>query len=152
LLEALARIVLALGRIAPHLLILENLQWADEASLEALTHLAQKLAESCVLVIASCRTEEIRERAAVWDRLQVLDRAGGHERLERSYWTVSVHERGTPWPRWARAIAARRLHGSGLGDNGAWSVTSAVPYRSSTIRRRSDLPSLLPCATIVLSA
>jgi hypothetical protein len=43
-LEALTRIVLALSQIAPHLLILEDLHWADEATLEALAHLARRLA------------------------------------------------------------------------------------------------------------
>ncbi len=84
LLEALTRTVLALGQIAPQVLILEDLQWADEATLEALAHLTRRLAESRVLVIGSCRGEEVRERAAVWEALQALDRAGYRERLELS--------------------------------------------------------------------
>ncbi len=81
LLEALTRTVLALGHIVPHLLILEDLQWADEATLSALIHLLRRLAESRVLVIASYRGEEAREQPALWEALQSLDRAGGHQRL-----------------------------------------------------------------------
>jgi len=81
LLEALTQIVLALGQIAPHLLILDDLQWADEATFSALTHLSRRLAESCVLVIGVYRGAEAREQPAVWDALRVLDRAGGHRRL-----------------------------------------------------------------------
>ncbi|MGC9399867.1 MAG: ATP-binding protein [Anaerolineae bacterium] len=78
LLEALARTVLALGHIAPHLLILEDLQWADEATLSALVHLTPRLAESRVLVIGSYRGEEARETRAVWEALQALERGSGH--------------------------------------------------------------------------
>ena len=81
LLEALARTVLALGQIAPHLFVLEDLHWADESTLAALAHLVHCLSQSRVLVIATYRGEEARERPAVWKALQVLDRAGLKERL-----------------------------------------------------------------------
>jgi tetratricopeptide (TPR) repeat protein len=82
LLEALTRAVLTLGQIAPHLLILEDLHWADEATWEALTHLAPHLAAGRVLAIGSYRNDEARARPAVWEVLQALDRAGCSERLE----------------------------------------------------------------------
>ena len=76
LLEALTRIVLALGQIAPHLLILEDLHWADEATLEALIHLAPQLATGRVLLVASYRSGETRAVPVVWQALQELERAG----------------------------------------------------------------------------
>ncbi len=76
LLEALARVTLALGRITPHLLILEDLHWADEATLEALIRLAPQLAAGRIAVIGSYRSGEARARPAVWQALQALDRAG----------------------------------------------------------------------------
>jgi len=89
LLEGLTRTVLALAEITPHLLILEDLHWADEATLEALAYLARHLRHVCtagsgsrLLLIGSCRGEEAQERPAVWQALQALDRAGGCERLE----------------------------------------------------------------------
>ncbi len=81
LLEALTHTLPALGRIAPHLLILDDLQWADVATLEALIRLAPRLRESRVLIIGSYRSEEAREQAAVWRALRTLDRVSGHERL-----------------------------------------------------------------------
>jgi DNA-binding SARP family transcriptional activator/Tfp pilus assembly protein PilF len=81
LLEALARIVLALGQIAPHLLILEDLQWADEATLSALVHLSSRLVESRILVIGSYRGEEARGKPAVWEALQALERDSGRRCL-----------------------------------------------------------------------
>ncbi len=88
LLEALARVVSCLGRIAPHLLILEDLQWADMATLEALTYLVSRLATSRVLVIGSYRGEEAREEGTRWEALRALDRAGVCERLELSRLTA----------------------------------------------------------------
>jgi len=79
--EALTRLVLALGRIAPHVLILDDLQWADEATLEVLPYLARRLAEGRVLLILSYRDEEARARGAVWDALRALDRVEYGERL-----------------------------------------------------------------------
>lgn len=81
LLEALTHTVPALGRIAPHLLILDDLQWADVATLEALLHLAPRLQGSRVLIIGSYRGGEARERVAVWSILRTLDRVSGYERL-----------------------------------------------------------------------
>jgi DNA-binding SARP family transcriptional activator/tetratricopeptide (TPR) repeat protein len=81
LLEALTRTVLALGHIVPHLLIMDDLQWVDEATLSALAHLTRQLTESRVLVIGSYRGAEAREQPAVWEALQALDRGGGHQRL-----------------------------------------------------------------------
>jgi len=81
LLEALTHTVPALGHIAPHLLILDDLQWADVATLEALIRLAPRLRESRVLIIGSYRGEEAREQAGVWSALRTLDRVSGHERL-----------------------------------------------------------------------
>jgi len=88
LLEALARVVLALGRITPHFFILEDLQWADEGTLDALVYLVRRLAGSRVLVAGSYRGEEARERGTVWEALQALDRAGGYGRLELSRLTA----------------------------------------------------------------
>ncbi len=79
--EALARIWQGLAQIAPHLLILEGLHWADEDTLAALAHLASRLEGSRLLVLASYRREEAREEPHRWQALQSLDRAAGGRRL-----------------------------------------------------------------------
>jgi DNA-binding SARP family transcriptional activator len=81
LLEALTQIALALGTIAPHVLILDDLQWADHATLDLLQHLAPRLGESRLLVIGSYRSEEVRESQAIWEALKSLDQVGGQRRI-----------------------------------------------------------------------
>ncbi len=80
-LEALTRLLLGLARIAPHLLIIEDIQWADEATFQVLARLVRRLEGSRLLVLVSCREEEARAQADLWDRLQELDRLGGGHRV-----------------------------------------------------------------------
>lgn len=58
-LEALKDACCALAANGPALMILEDLQWADEATLELLPLLAHALSTSRLLIIASYRREEI---------------------------------------------------------------------------------------------
>ena len=81
LLEGIVRVVLALGEIAPLLLIVEDMHWADEASFDALIYLAQRLPQSRCLLVASFRPGEARRHSAVWDGLQAVDRVGVRRRL-----------------------------------------------------------------------
>ncbi|HEY76368.1 MAG TPA: tetratricopeptide repeat protein [Thermoflexia bacterium] len=80
-LEALARILRGLSQIAPYLLILEDLHWADEDTLTALAYLAPRLEQTRLLIIASHRQGQIREEPGRWQAFQALDRATGGRRL-----------------------------------------------------------------------
>ncbi|RLC91183.1 MAG: hypothetical protein DRI77_14115, partial [Chloroflexi bacterium] len=73
--EGCARCLAGLASISPLLLVLEDLHWADEATLSALPHLAPHLRANRILLVLTCRTAEARERAAVWETLEALDRA-----------------------------------------------------------------------------
>ena len=88
LLEGIVRVVLALGEIAPALLILEDLHWADEATFDALAYLAQRLPDSRVLLAASFRPTDARERPAVWAGLQAVDRVGVRQRISLEPLTI----------------------------------------------------------------
>ncbi len=90
LMEGLVRLILALGEVNPLLLILEDLHWADEATLDVLAYLSQRLAASRVLLAASFRPADARNRAAVWAGLEAVDRAGVLARLSLS--PLSVDE------------------------------------------------------------
>ncbi|HEY65682.1 MAG TPA: AAA family ATPase, partial [Caldilineae bacterium] len=81
LLEAIIQVLLALEQVRPHLLIFDDLQWADEGTLEVLVHLAPRLLARRMLIIVSFRSTEARARPAVWDKLRALDQAGGRERV-----------------------------------------------------------------------
>jgi DNA-binding SARP family transcriptional activator/predicted ATPase len=72
--EGLARCLAGLASIAPLLLVLEDMHWADEPTLAALPYLASSLSNSRALVILTCRSVEFRERPVVWESLEELDR------------------------------------------------------------------------------
>ncbi|HFQ92423.1 MAG TPA: tetratricopeptide repeat protein, partial [Anaerolineae bacterium] len=75
-LEALARLTLALGEIAPQLIILEDLHWADRRTLDALAYLGRRLTGSRTLLLGSFRGEDAQENEDVWRGLQTIEAAG----------------------------------------------------------------------------
>lgn len=79
---ALTDVLLALGQVAPQILILEDLHWFDEAALAALAALLPQLRAAPVLLVVSGRADEIQRRAGVWDALLRFDRAGLLRRVE----------------------------------------------------------------------
>ncbi|MDQ7029938.1 MAG: BTAD domain-containing putative transcriptional regulator [Ardenticatenia bacterium] len=79
--EGLARCLDGLARATPLVLILEDLHWADEATLAALPHLASRLRESRFLMVLTCRSGEARERGITWQTLDALDRVQPLQRL-----------------------------------------------------------------------
>ncbi|GIV76430.1 MAG: hypothetical protein KatS3mg050_0824 [Litorilinea sp.] len=81
LLEGMVRLVQALGEIRPTLLILEDLHWADAATFDALTYLAQRLVDGRVLLAASLRPEEAQARSPVWEGLSSVLRVGVQARV-----------------------------------------------------------------------
>jgi DNA-binding SARP family transcriptional activator/predicted ATPase len=72
--EGLSRCLAGLASVAPLLLVLEDVHWADEATLAALPYLASALSRSRALIVLTCRSVEARERAVVWEALEGLDR------------------------------------------------------------------------------
>ena len=73
--QALTYTVLALGAIVPHMLILEDVQWADSSTLAALAHLSGQLPHAHLLLVVTCRDAEARQTPVVWEALQALSRA-----------------------------------------------------------------------------
>jgi DNA-binding SARP family transcriptional activator len=86
--EALLRAILALGRNAPLLLVVDDVQWADSETLDVLRALAAHLDGSRVLVCLTARKEESRDRDEVWDTLRDIDRMCGRGRLLVGPFTV----------------------------------------------------------------
>jgi len=81
LLNGLAQVLQGLGRVAPHLLILEDLHWADAATLEALGALVPRLRPARVLALITVRPEDTAARPTVRETLQALDRGGTLDRI-----------------------------------------------------------------------
>jgi DNA-binding SARP family transcriptional activator len=88
--DALVHTLSALGRIAPHLLVLDDVQWADQDTLGVLTQIGPRLADSRLHLMLIYRSEEARGDAEVWDVLRDLDRAAGLGRVVLS--PLSVFE------------------------------------------------------------
>jgi len=90
--EALVNTLSALGRIAPHVVIVDDVQWADEDTLGVLTQMGGRLASSRILLLLIYRSEEARGDPEVWDVLRDLDRSAGLGRVVLS--PLSVFELG----------------------------------------------------------
>jgi DNA-binding CsgD family transcriptional regulator/tetratricopeptide (TPR) repeat protein len=76
LFEALTRLVERLAQTTPIALLLDDLHWADPASLELLHYLARNLASQRVLVLITYRAEEAGETRGLALLLASLRRAG----------------------------------------------------------------------------
>ncbi len=79
--QGLFHLLRGLTQIAPLLLVLEDLHWADEASLEVLLHLTPRTRDSRLLWILTCRSAEARERSSVRTALEALDQRHPGRRL-----------------------------------------------------------------------
>jgi DNA-binding winged helix-turn-helix (wHTH) protein/tetratricopeptide (TPR) repeat protein len=78
-LEKLSRHLLRAGEKTPRVILLEDVHWADEASLDLLAFLAAELAHVSVLVVATAR-DTLPAGSEAWAK--VLSRLGPCERIE----------------------------------------------------------------------
>jgi DNA-binding SARP family transcriptional activator len=81
-LEALTRLLLALAELRPTVLVVDDLQWADNATLDLLIYLARRVSNAPLLVLLSYRAEEARTDAAIWLALHEIDRSSSVQRIE----------------------------------------------------------------------
>ncbi len=82
--RALIATATGLSRIAPHLWVLEDLQWSDAETLSLLPLLAPHLAQSRILLLITGRSAELRANTNVWETLQALDRSAPFHRYRLS--------------------------------------------------------------------
>ena len=78
--EGLVQYLLALAAARPHLIIIEDVQWIDAASLDLLQYLLPRLPGSGFRLLATARTDDLQDRA---DLLNVLDALESSRALER---------------------------------------------------------------------
>lgn len=88
--EAIVHTLGALGEIAPHLIVIDDVQWADPDTLSVLTQMGPRLANSRVMLLLIFRSEEARGDPTTWDVLRDLDRIAGMRRVVLS--PLSVFE------------------------------------------------------------
>ncbi|MFA9430716.1 BTAD domain-containing putative transcriptional regulator [Egicoccus sp. AB-alg2] len=79
--HALVRTITALSTLDPLLVVVDDLQWADEASLQVIGDLAAETRGHHLAVVLGYRGEEARERSAVWGAVRELDRRARPARL-----------------------------------------------------------------------
>lgn len=72
----LAEAVAELSTDQPLLLLLDDMQWCDESSAAALQHVARKTFECPVLILATQRSEEMRDNAALQRAQRDMKREG----------------------------------------------------------------------------
>ena len=77
-LEGLTRALFALGTV----IVLDDLHWADSASLELMAHLATRAKAENVLLIATARGQELHDNSQANDLVTALERDGHLQRLE----------------------------------------------------------------------
>ena len=78
-------LLLFLGRLAgqaPLLLVLEDIHWADQSTLQLLGFLARNLRSQAVVLIATYRSDELHRRHPLMPFLAEQERVGRAERLE----------------------------------------------------------------------
>jgi DNA-binding CsgD family transcriptional regulator/tetratricopeptide (TPR) repeat protein len=82
LFEALLWLVDRLGQSVPVLLVIEDLHWADRATRACLAFLGRNLGRERVLVVATYRRDELRQRHELRALLAELTRLGGSRLIE----------------------------------------------------------------------
>ncbi|MCI0477993.1 MAG: AAA family ATPase, partial [Anaerolineales bacterium] len=82
LLEALAQLITAWTQITPLVVMVEDLHWVDNDTLDLLAHLALRLRDARALFIGTYRGEDARAQTVRWEKMQALDRAGLRGRIE----------------------------------------------------------------------
>lgn len=79
--EALTSVLVGLGEIAPHLIVLDDFQWADPDTLGLLERLAPLLPRTRLVLAVIYRSEEARGNPTTWNVLRRLDRSAGLGRI-----------------------------------------------------------------------
>jgi len=138
--EGLTRCLSGLATITPLMLILEDVHWADEATLAALLYTAPRLRESRLLLLLTCRSTEARQRSAIWEALDALDRALPLQRIHLS--PFDTEETATLVGRVLgsaeeAAPFARRLH-SETGGNALFLVEALKSLLEEGVLTRAD--------------
>jgi hypothetical protein len=147
--EAVGRFLREAARDRPLMVVLDDLHWADEASLNLLEFVARELAETPLVVLGACRDAEPQRSQGVAGLLGALGRNKGYERLElRSLVRVEVARlmevsRGAPSPAARVDVLWEKTRGNPLfvveylrslpGANGDTRDTGTIPANVSGI-------------------
>ncbi len=79
--EALALVILAQGSPQPTLLIMEDVQWCDDDTIQVLNQLGDRLADSGVLLFLTYERSQAEQSAELWRVLSSLEAKPGSSRV-----------------------------------------------------------------------
>jgi DNA-binding SARP family transcriptional activator/tetratricopeptide (TPR) repeat protein len=127
LFEQVAAVLLALAAQGPVLLILDDLQWADVASIGLLFYLARKIESARVLIAAAYRPDDL-----------ALGRGGGRHPLE----PILAELRRQFGDVWLDLVAAGEAEGQTFVDSllDAQPNVLDVPFRQALVRQTGGHP------------
>jgi DNA-binding NarL/FixJ family response regulator len=116
--DAVARLVLPQPDAEPCLIVLDDLQWADAASLELLRHIARLAADAPVLILGAAREAEVRLDHPLAHALADVDRVAPLTRIrlapldDEATGLLLEHALGRPADREAIASVLRETRGN----------------------------------------
>jgi DNA-binding SARP family transcriptional activator/predicted ATPase len=79
--QAFARVFAVWGQITPLLVVVDNLHWASENSIDLLSALANPLQTTRVVLVGTYRREDAQIRGALWEKIGLLGRSGIKQRI-----------------------------------------------------------------------
>jgi predicted ATPase len=119
LFQQVREFIAALAAARPVLLLLDDLHWADPASLDLLRSLARSVADLPALLIATYRSDELTRRHPLYPLLPLLVREAGAVRLDLhrleddAVRALIAARYGLPDPETARLASAVQLRAEG---------------------------------------
>lgn len=76
--EGLVQVLVGQGLVGPTVVVLDDVQWIDDDSIEVLVQLAGRLAEARVLLVLSYRRDVALRNRRLWHALRLLERGDAH--------------------------------------------------------------------------
>jgi adenylate cyclase len=113
------------SRAAPLVLFLDDIQWADQSTLQLTQHLAQHLTALPMVIIAACRDIESAPSAAQGALQSLFDRVRGQGRRTRARMPHAVRETLAELTRQGRA---RTIDLGPLGEGDVRSMLAALGH------------------------
>jgi len=90
--EAIGAAFQSLAATNPSVVVLEDIHWADEDTLQALEQVAQRIEDDQIFFAVTYRHGEARERSEVWNMLRALDRLAYCDRISLAALTPAQTE------------------------------------------------------------
>ena len=158
--QAISRILLGLQDIAPHLILLDDVQWGDPGIWALLDALHPNLKEANLMIVVSGRRESLRNDDAAWSKLEAWDRHGMPIIHLEGLSTTALAELAAAQNTAVSAEQLTQLHQASGGNplfvqtllatEGEWQNLAQRPSLNQLIQQRFD--KLNPGQQLVLQA